>query len=137
MNLTVAASHVASHLRLRAGHGDIQATLGTFTPEWETPTKGPTVECLSPYAVLIGPPPGHRALFETPEEWNVHLFRIPLVPGRSYRNVPGLTATPRWTEDQVDALELRFDESLDAERIRIYSFYDTGEGPLVHRLCGP
>ena len=137
VNLPVAASHVASHLRLRAGRPDIHATLATLTPEWTLPIAGPSVECLSPHAVRIGPPPGHDALFETPEEWHVHLFRTPLVPGWSYRSKRGLTATPRWTDGHVDALELHFDQSLEDEDTRIYSFYRTGDGPLIHRVCAP
>ncbi|MFH1529943.1 MAG: hypothetical protein ABIK09_04305 [Pseudomonadota bacterium] len=137
VNLPVAASHVTSHLRLRAGRGDIHATLATVTPEWTTPTAGPPVECISGDAIRIGPPPGHAALFATPEEWHIHLFRIPLVEGRSYRTESGITATPRWMDGHVDALKLLFDESLDDGRIRVYSFYDAGDGPLVHRVCGP
>lgn len=137
VNLPVAASHVTSHLRLRAGRGDIRATLATVTPEWAVPTAGPPIECVSAHEVRIGPPPGHAALFASPEEWQIHLFRIPLVEGRSYRVEPGLTATPRWADGRVDALELRFEESLDDERVRVYSFHDRGEGPLVHRVCAP
>ncbi len=137
VNLPVAASHVTSHLRLRAGHGDIHATLATVTPEWTVPPEGPPVECVSDRAVRIGPPPGHTALFASPEEWQIHLFRIPLVEGRAYPAEPGMTATPRWAAGEVEALDLEFDESLDDERIRIYSFHDAGEGPLVHRVCAP
>jgi len=137
VNLPVAASHVTSHLRLRADRGDIHGVLATVTPEWAVPTAGPAVECSAADGIRIGPPPGHEALFASPEEWQIHLFRIPLIEGKTYRTDLGVTATPRWRDGRVDALDMRFDESLARGRYRVYNFHQAEGGPLVHRVCGP
>jgi hypothetical protein len=137
VNLPISASHVASHLRLRAGHGDVTAVLVTLTPEWAAPPAGPEVACLSPDHVRIGPPPGHEALFESKEEWNIHLFRVPIDPTRRYGTPHGFQVAPVWEGAHAVALDLHFDPPLTNSHARIYSFYQDKDGHLAHRKCGP
>jgi hypothetical protein len=135
VNMPVSVSHVTSHLRLRAGNADIQGVLVTLTPEWTLPTSGPEVECLGPKHVRIGPPPGRKSLFASPEEWNVHLFRVPLEQGKRYETTLGFDAVPRWRDDEVIALDLYFEQPLSQSQLRLFSFYLDDNGNLAHRVC--
>ncbi len=135
VNMPVAVSHVTSNLRLRSGNPDILGVLVTLTPEWALPEAGPEVQCLGPAHVRIGPPPGHDRLFETPEEWNVHLYREPLVQGKRYETDHGFDAEPLWDGDGVVALDLRFDSSLSGSGVHIISYYLADDGRLAHRMC--
>lgn len=134
INMPVSVSHLASHLRLRSGHGDVRAILATVTPSWVIPTSGPRLLCTSDRTVRIFPSEGHDTLFDTSEEWNLQLFRLPLQQGKSYTTPYGFTATPLWAGDKVLALDLSFDNPLSIGSHRLYSFYLDDSG-LAHPVC--
>ncbi len=133
VNMPVAASHIASTVRLRGGPDDVRATLISVSPEWTVPRQPAPVTCLDPYRVRVHPPGGRDAFFRTREEWNLQLLRHPLDPDLRY-DADGVTITPLTEGDRVVALDLAFDEPLRDGPFRLYSFHDEG-GRLAHLEC--
>jgi hypothetical protein len=135
VNLPVSVGHLASHLRLRSGHADVHASLVTLSPEWTVPTQAPRVECRGPRSLRVGPPPGREALLDTPEEWEIQLFRTPLVEGRSFQARQGFRVTPVWGGGRVRALDLDLDQPLGAGPAHVMSFHQDAAGRLAHQEC--
>lgn len=133
INMPIAASHIASTLRLRGGPGDVRATLISVSPQWTIPDEQPRVTCLDAHRVRVHPAGDRGAFFLTREEWNLHLLRQPLDPDRSY-DAGGVTVIPLTEGDAVVALDLVFDEPLHDGPFRLYSFYEGG-GRLAHLEC--
>lgn len=132
VNMPVAASHLASTLRLRGGPADTRVTLVSVSPQWTLPTETPQVRCLDSTHVRVLPNEGRQAFFETSEEVALQLLRQPFDPHRSY-DADGLTITPVVEEGRVVALDLVLDQPLDQGTFRIYAFQD--QGRLAHRVC--
>ena len=135
VNMPISASHVAPHLRLRAGHGDVRASLVTISHEWTTPKQAGPVTCAGARRVTLLPPPELPAFFETPEEWSMQLFRVPLVPGRRYETSFGYSVEPQWTGGRATSLTLDFDEDLGGSGLHVYSFFEDAQGRIAHPHC--
>jgi len=133
VNMPIAASHIASTVRLRGGPDDVRATLISVSPEWTLPDEPAPVSCLGPHRVRVHPPGGRDAFFLTREEWNLQLLRHPLDPDLMY-DADGVTITPLTDGDRVVALDLAFDEPLRDGPFRLYSFHDDG-ARLAHLEC--